>query len=99
MGDYAPTFGEFVRDNMPQFMTQKELAEECRISPQHIGDILHNRRTPTVAVTAKIADAINVSSDTLCIYAGKFPDDMHADLADVIGVWRAFQDGHLVEVA
>ena len=48
-----------------QKISQKDLAEYAGISPQYLSNVENGKSVPSADVTARIAKALNVSSDTL----------------------------------
>jgi transcriptional regulator with XRE-family HTH domain len=46
-------------------LTQKQLAESLKVTPQHVSVIEQDKRTPSIVSLAKIAEELGVSIDYL----------------------------------
>ena len=50
-----------------KFLTQEQLGEICSLSTAHIGHIERGTRTPSIDALCSIANALNVSIDSLVL--------------------------------
>ena len=64
-------------------LTQQELAESLRVTPQHISAIEQDKRAPSISFLAKLAEDLGVSVDYLVVgKEGVITDTIPAIKAD-----------------
>lgn len=97
------TFGEVLSEaRRAKGISQKELAALVKkedgqaISPQYLNDIEHGRRNPpSEFLIGRLAQALGVSKDVLCLAAGTVPTDLQKLVASqpekVEAAFRAFR--------
>ena len=79
-------------------LSQKELATRIMkeedggpISPQYLNDIEHDRRSPSSGhLIRQFAGILNIPEDYLFALAGRLPDDLRTEAADLDKVVEAF---------
>ncbi len=66
-------------------LTQEDLAEICECSPSHIGQVENAHTIPSLEMTVKIANALNVTIDRLINKDYKHPEYIYLkDVSDRI---------------
>jgi transcriptional regulator with XRE-family HTH domain len=95
----AVSFGQAIsKARKAKGLSQKELAAQVRkeedggpISPQYLNDIEHDRRSPSSGhLIRQFSGILNIPEDYLFALAGRLPDDLRTEAADLDKVVKAF---------